>query len=121
METPFQTAMRLLAALEDLVEQESTLLHAHDSIGAVEIQNRTAPLVEKLAALAVDPEVTALQPRVAALIDRRQQNGQFLDTELNRLQDELRRVDEARSRLARLLPAYVSAPPTPSSRLNTAA
>jgi hypothetical protein len=121
METPFQTATRLLAALEDLVAQESTLLHAHEFIGAVEIQGRAAPLVEKLAALAADPEVIALQPRVAALIERRNINGQFLDTQLNRLQDELRRVDEARSRLAKLLPAYATAPRAPSPRLNTAA
>jgi hypothetical protein len=121
METPRQTALRLLTALEDLAGQESVMLHSLDFVEAVAIQERAGPLIEKLSSLAVDPEVAALRPRVASLIARREQNRHFLDAQLARLQSELRRIDEARARLARVAPVYTPAAAVPVSRLNTAA
>ena len=122
METPLQTAKRLLTALEDLTAQESILLRTLDYVDAVAIQERAAPLVDQLAALAVHPEVSALNAKVKALVDRRQQSRFFLDAQLGRLQSELRRIDEARTRLARVAPAYVvTGPRIAESKLNTAA
>ncbi|HVU15763.1 MAG TPA: hypothetical protein VHD32_02475 [Candidatus Didemnitutus sp.] len=120
METPVQTALRLLAALEEFAAQEGNLLRSLDIVEAVAIQERAAPLVQALGDLAKHPEVAALRPRVGELLARREQNRHFLDTQLERLQSELRRVDEARQRLAGLAPAYrMSTPPVP--RFNSAA
>lgn len=121
METPLQTAARLLAALEDLAAQESSLLRTLEFVNAVAIQERAAPLVLKLGELGRFPEVAVLQPRVAALLARRTQNRHYIDAELARLQAELRRVDEARVRLAGLAPAYSASASPIQSRLNTAA
>ena len=121
METPLQTAARLLAALEDLAAQEAVLLRTLDFVDAVAVQERAAPLVDQLAALALHPEVASLRTKVKALVDRRQQSRHFLDAQLSRLQSELRRIDEARSRLSRVAPAYVTATRVMESKLNTAA
>lgn len=120
MEAPFQAAARLLGALEDLVSRETTLLRTMDFVEAVDLQERAAPLVEKLCALASDPVVAALRDRVTALLERRRQNYHFLDIQLSRLQSELRRVNDARGRLNRVGPAYTAGRPA-ESRLNTAA
>lgn len=120
METPAQTALRLLAALEEFAAQEGNLLRTLDVVEAVGIQERAAPLVQALGDLSRHPEVMALRPRVAELLARREQNRHFLDAQLERLQSELRRVDEARQRLASLAPVYRGMS-TPISRFNSAA
>lgn len=122
METPLQIATRLLAALEDITSQESVLLRTLDFVDAVALQERAAPLVDQLAALAKHPDVSTLRRQVSALVDKRQQSRHFLDAQLGRLQSELRRIDEARTRLAKVAPAYVVTPERVSNpRLNTAA
>ncbi len=121
METPLQTATRLLTVLEDLTAQESILLRTLDFVDAVAVQERAAPLVDQLSALAIHPEVAALRVKVKALVERRLQSRHFLDAQLGRLQSELRRIDEARSRLSRVAPAYVTSPRLVESKLNTAA
>jgi hypothetical protein len=122
METPLQTAARLLTALEDLTAQESVLLRTLDFVDAVSVQERAAPLVDQLTALAIHPEVVTLRSKVTAIVERRQQSRHFLDAQLGRLQSELRRIDEARTRLARVAPAYVVTPQrVMESKLNTAA
>lgn len=121
METPGQSATRLLTALEELVMEETTLIRTMDFVEAVEVRERSNPLVERLCALAIDHEVSAMWPRVSALLARWSQNHHFLDAQLARLQGELNRVTEARRRLRRVVPAYVGAATVPESRLNTAA
>jgi hypothetical protein len=122
METPRQTATRLLAALEDFAEQESVLLRSLAFNAAAALQQRAGPLVERLGRLATDPEVTALRPRVAALLTRREQNARLLEAQRARLESELRRLDEARARLARVAPVYLPAGGAPAApRLNAAA
>jgi len=121
METPVQTAVRLLSALEDFASQEANLVRTMDFVEAVAVQERAFPLVRLLAELAEDPGVAALKPQVAALLARREQNRHFIDAHLERLQSELRRIDEARARLARLAPAYGAGAGHQSARLNSAA
>jgi len=121
METPLQTASRLLVALEDLTAQESVLLRTLDFVDAVAVQERAAPLVDQLSALAIHPEVSSLRAKVLGLVDRRLQSRHFLDAQLGRLQSELRRIDEARTRLSRVAPAYVGVSRVVNSKLNTAA
>lgn len=121
METILERAARLLSSLEELAAQESVLLRTLDFVDAVAIQERAAPLVEQLALLAAHPEVLVLRPKVAKLIERRQQSRFFLDTQLGKLQSELKRIDEARTRLAKVVPAYAAMPRPVESKLNTAA
>jgi hypothetical protein len=121
METPVQTAERLLAALEDLAAQEANLLGTSDYLEAVGIQARSAPLVDRLGELSRHAEVAALKSRVGSLLDRREQNRQLQGAQLARLQLELRRVDEANVRLAGLAPAYSTRPAAAAPRFNSAA
>jgi len=121
METSLQAANRLLIALEELVMQETTLIRTMDFVEAVSVRERTGPLVERLCMLAADPQIARLRPRVAGLLDRWGQNHHFIDTQLSRLQGELNRVTEARGRLRRVVPAYLSQSVHHESRLNTAA
>jgi hypothetical protein len=121
METPLQTAGRLITALEDLAEQEGGLLRSLDLVEAVQISERAAPLVQKLCDLSLEPGVASLRPRVLELVAQRRRQATLLDAHLARLQRELRRVDEARSRLSRLAPVYAGAAGTAQARLNTAA
>jgi hypothetical protein len=120
MESPLQTATRLLSALEDLAAQETGLLRTLDIVEAVSVQERAAPLVQRLGELAQYAEVAILRPRVGELLARREQNRYFLDAQLERLQVELRRVEEARQRLAIIAPVYRAAA-SANSRLNAAA
>lgn len=121
MESPEQTAVRLLAVLEEMVEQEAALFRAGTIEDAVGLQLRAAPLVERLGQLAAVPEVTVLRPRVAALLARRQQSSECLQGRIDRTGAEIRRIEGARSRLAQVAPAYAGAPGFPaSSRLNAA-
>lgn len=121
MQTPFHTANRLLTALEELVMEETTLIRTMDFIEAVTVREQSGPLVEKLCALAGDAGVAGLRPRVMALLDRWGQNHHFLDQQLERLQGELNRVNEARGRLRRVVPAYLGQTVASVPRLNTAA
>jgi hypothetical protein len=121
MEKPGQAATRMLIALEELVMEETSLIHTMDFVEAVAVRERSGPLVEKLCALAAYPEVAGVRPRVAALLERWGQNYHFLDTQLTRLQSELNRVTEARGRLRRVVPAYLGQTAAAESRLNAAA
>ena len=120
METPLETARRLLTALDELVMQETMLIRTMDFVEAVEVRERATPLVSRLCALAEDPAVQQLRPHVAALLERSSQNFHFLDSQLQRLQGELDRISSARGRLRKVAPAYRGAAPA-ESRLNTAA
>lgn len=124
MPTPYQTAQRLLAALEDLASQEGVLLRSLDLVEAVQISERAAPLIERLCALVAEsPDVAHLRGRVEELVAQRRRNAVLLDSHLARLQTEMRRIDDARKALARVAPVYSSAAIAPplESRLNTAA
>jgi len=119
-----QRARRLLDALNELASQEAVLLRSLDLVEALQIAERAAPLVEEICALAAEPDVAVLREDVQKLVERRQRNAALLDVHLSRVQDEMRRVDEARRRLTRTAPAYqrsLGATTPPESRLNTAA
>jgi hypothetical protein len=121
METPKQTALRLLSALEDLVSRESTLLRNMSFDDAVTIQERSGPLVHELARLAAYPDVASLKPRVAALIERRVESWRVLDGHLAHMQVKLGQIHSARSRLARIGPVYGARRAAADGRLNAAA
>jgi hypothetical protein len=125
METPSAKAGRLLTALEDLSGQEGTLLRATgfpDAGLLASLAGRADPLVHELGLLMADPLVEQWRPRVKALMVRRLVNSALLDAQVTRLQTDLRRIDEARSRIARVAPVYGGGLSAPAeTRLNFAA
>lgn len=120
METPLQTATRLLKALEELVEQEAAAMREYDLASALGVTERAAPLVDKLLQLSGKPEVATLRPQVETLLVRRRQTAQHIDTQLVRLRTELGQADRARVRISRVAPAYGRAVLSVESRLNAA-
>lgn len=125
MESSRDKAGRLLTALEDLAGQESTLLRSPGLPEAGLLSNladRAAPLVHELGALMADPLVGQWRPRVKALMVRRLVNSALLDAQVTRLQTDLRHIDEARNRIARVAPVYFRGLPAQAqTRLNSAA
>ena len=121
METPFQAASRLLAALEEMAAEEAANLRNLDLVEAVQVIERAAPLVARLVELADEPEVDRLRPRIEVLLRQRRQSAALIDAHLARLQAEMRRVDEARARLTKVAPAYGIHAARMQARLNTAA
>lgn len=106
METPAQMHARLIAALEDLAGQEAAALAARDFRLAVAVQDRAAPLVELLGAHADEVADETLRKRVAALIERRNRNGEWLAEQIARVREQLRETEAARRRVAQVAPAY---------------
>jgi len=125
MELPSAKADRLITALEDLAGQEGTLLLSPGLPEAEQLSalaDRAAPLVHELGALMSDPLAGQWRPRVKALMVRRLVNSARLDAQVTRLQTDLRRIDEARGRIARMAPVYAGGLPAQAqTRLNSAA
>jgi hypothetical protein len=117
-------AGRILDALDELVGQESVLLRSLDLVEALQIAERCAPLVDEICQLATEPAGGEIQGRVAALLQKRQRNAALLETHVRRVQEEMRRIEDARRKLSRMAPAYraIDATRAPTERnLNTAA
>lgn len=109
MESPAQTCARLLAALEDLVAEEASLLADEQVAAMVVLQERMAPLVDRLVALATTADAT-VQTRVRALVARRGYVGAELAARIAHLRDELDRMAEARHTVNRIAPVYGGIP-----------
>lgn len=106
METPIQMVARLLTALDELIEQEKMCLHGGYYERAVQIRERSAPIVDQLVKLAYAPGVDAFRPRVAAVVGRSARHAAFLQEKIEELGAEIRRINHARFRAAQVAPAY---------------
>lgn len=120
METSAQQAARLLIAVEELADRESTFLRGGYYDLATESRERTEPLVQQLIRLAGQPGLDAYQPSVTALQARNAENDAFLSGKMTELAIELRRIEEARQRATRMAPAYSHATDHPSVRWQAA-
>jgi hypothetical protein len=107
MASAAQTLHRLLGALEDLVSQEEILLGAADYAGLCAAQDRSAPLVVRLADLAAQAD-TAAQERVAGVVARRTRIIGLLGTDIARARAELSEMAASQHRAARIAPVYRS-------------
>jgi hypothetical protein len=105
MAAPAQTCARLLAALEDLVAQEALLLRAADFAGVLATQERAAPLIERLTALATTADA-AVRVRVGAVLALRSRSLEWLGSEMARVREELQGMQAGRRRLAQCAPVY---------------
>lgn len=106
METPAQMCARLVAALEDLANQEAATLQARDFPGAIAIQDRAAPLVELLVAHAEAVTDPALRARITAFMLKRSQTGEWLAEQMSKVREELQQTHVAQRRVAKVGPAY---------------
>jgi len=112
METPTQRWVRIVTALEDLVAQEGMALASRDFAAMLALQERTAPLVDFLAASAVDDgREPGLRIRIAALHRQRTQNSDSLAAEIERTRADLHQMQVTRQRVARIAPVYGQAFP----------
>ncbi len=109
METPGQTAARLLTVLEELIEQEGRFLRGGHYDLAVETRARAAPFVQRLCATADLPDVAALRPRIDVLIELSGRHAALLQDQLAEIAEEIRRTDQARQRAGQVVPAYARA------------
>lgn len=114
METPHQTIARLLTALETLTREEDTLFEKGLYVESTAVQQRTMPLVRKIAELLVGPNVSQtleknLQVRLHELLKSRQAHYERLSVRLDETQKELDKIAAAQARAKRLRPVY-SAP-----------
>lgn len=118
-ETAAQRCARIIAALEDLIAQESAALHGRDFSAIDALQERTAPLVDFLAEhREVAQTDDALRNRIASLHARRQRNAEWLEAELGRTRAELNQTQVARRRAAQIAPVYGRSATAPRSQLS---
>lgn len=105
METRGQSLIRLLGALEDLTNQETVLLRSEDYTGVLEIQQRAAPVVERLTRLA-DVADAATRARVSAVLAKRQRSYDWLSAKISCVRGELRELQVSQRRVSQLAPVY---------------
>ena len=110
METPVQMAARLLAALDELTEQEGMYLRGGYYDLAVETRQRAEPLVRQLTGMAGLPGMGGLRPQLTVVLEHSERHAAFLRGKLEELGAEIRRIDQARHRVAQIAPAYSHSP-----------
>ena len=104
METPLQTAERLLAALEDFGRQTGLLLRARQFADAAALMRRASPLVERLASLA--PSAPSLRDRVGEFLARQRADLELIAEAIAETKQALSQLDGARVRAQRIAPVY---------------
>jgi hypothetical protein len=111
MQTPGNTCLRLVAAIELLVAEEQCLVRSGEiqKIGA--IQQRAESIISRLVELRHDPAIAPqdkerLLPRLADLQARRASSIEMMGTRLAEMSATLAALDSARSRLGQLRNAY---------------
>ncbi len=105
METPAQTAARLLTALEDFGAQTGNLLRQRQFADAAALMRRTSPLVEKLASLA--PSAPMLKERVGEFLARQRADMALLAEAIAETKAALANLDGTRVRVQQFAPVYV--------------
>ncbi len=111
METPHQTLARLLTALETLTREEEHLFEIGMYAESTAVQQRSIPLVHKVAELLAGPNVAqtleaSLQKRVQNLLQNRRAHYDRLSAQLEITRQELEKINAAQIRARRLRPVY---------------
>jgi len=120
METALAKGTRLLSALSDLVDQEDMYLRGGYYDLAVDIRQRSAPLVQQLAESVGEAGVAQLGPQVMALVQRSERHAAFLQEKIREMGHEIRRTDRARQQTAIIAPAYKQAGTEAAGRFRAA-
>ncbi len=111
METPHQTIGRLLAAVETLTHEEEHLFEQGLFVESTAVQQRSMPLVRRIAELLVGPNVAqtldpAIQARIQTLLKNRQSHYEHLSARLEATQQELDKITAAQALTRRMRPVY---------------
>jgi len=114
METAPQTIGRLLGALESLTEQERHLIETGSYEEAIAIQERSRPLVDKIAEMMMIPGVAnsleeSVQMRAQDLLSAQLAQIRRLSDHMEQAQHQLEIIKSAQSRAQRVRPIYRSA------------
>jgi len=94
VETPHQTIGRLLTALETLTREEEHLFESGLYVESTAVQQRSMPLVHKIAELLAGPNValtleSSLQIRVQTLLQNRRAHYDRLSAQLEITRQDL--------------------------------
>lgn len=111
METPGQTCLRLLAALESLAAEQNALVRSGQIEECLQSQQRAQTIIGRLAELLARPDVAArateaLGPRVQILHANETATLELLQSALAANQRRRRQIAAARGRLARMQASY---------------
>lgn len=106
METPVQTAARLLGALEEMIGREEKYLQSRNYDLVVQLRERTDPLVRQLVGLSTEPGMSDFRSRVALLVGRSAKHSQILDEKMREVREQIKLADRARRQTTQLAPAY---------------
>lgn len=117
METQAQKCTRLVAALEDLTNQESDCVRGRDFATIVSIQRRAAPLIEHLVVHGPAVADAALRGRIAAIIARREETAASISREVETTRRKLDALKDNQRVVWQIAPVYGRRTNVPRSRL----
>lgn len=107
MESPAQRCARIVSALEDLAAQEAAGVARQDFATVQTLHERTAPLVEFLAATGAEALGAAgLRRRLVAVYELRARSSEILAAAMAQVRVDLARTEAGQRRAARIAPAY---------------
>jgi hypothetical protein len=112
MQTPGDTFLRLVAALEVLLAEEQCVVRSGEVEKIRAVQQRTDPVITRLRELQDDPAVAVgeSRPRLAALQALHVSSMGMMNARLAEMRATLTALQSARSRLGRLGHAYGQKP-----------
>jgi hypothetical protein len=107
METPAHACVRVIAALDDLVEQEAAALRNEDWTAVAGLQERIEPLVDFLTLEGMQgTNGSELRDRMAAVYARREGTSRLLARTIEQTKRDLEQTRVVRRRVAQIAPAY---------------
>jgi hypothetical protein len=114
MESIHQTIGRLLTALETLTREEEYLFDKALYVESTAVQERSMPLVRKIAELLVGPNIAQtldpeMQVRIQTLLQNRRTHYDRLSAQLETTRKELEKINAAQVRARKLRPVYSTA------------
>lgn len=113
----FQTADRLIRALDDLLDRESVEARAGRGARLCALQARISPILATLVSLALESPAQGFTFAVASLVEKRQENIRLMKKSLDEIQGRIYARAEALQRARTISPAYGSGPSV-ATRLN---
>jgi hypothetical protein len=107
MEAPAHACVRVIAALDDLVEQEAAALRNEDWTAVAGLQERIGPLVDFLTLEGMQgTNGSELRDRMAAVYARREGTSRLLARTIEQTKRDLEQTRVVRRRVAQIAPAY---------------
>lgn len=112
METPRQRCVRLIAALEDLADQESACVRANDFAAVIDVQRRAAPLVAYLIDHGPSVADAGIRQRLGTVIALRDRTAAEIQRRVNETRHKLDELRMAQQRVSQVAPVYGTTRPS---------